>query len=211
MIAQAPMKNAGNHHFIIRHPLILAQFCSSNTANGLKISRTSMKCINQANNYMPSYAIDLFVMSQPSESDPKDHNKNYSRDAIRHQTGDQRIDDEQEAWNECCDSTNDEMDGASRKASHASTGTAGAIRPLPFPYKLHHMLEDVEKCGKEDVVSWMPNGSVFKVHKPAEFINHVVPKYFNLTKYKSFKRQLLNYGFTRLDESIDDQDIGEQT
>ena len=33
-------------------------------------------------------------------------------------------------------------------------------------------------------------------------INTVAPFYFNLTQYKSFKRQLLNYGFKRLESGI---------
>jgi hypothetical protein len=73
-------------------------------------------------------------------------------------------------------------------------------RPLPFPFKLHYMLDDVEERGIQHIVSWMPSGIAFKVHKPAEFIANVVPCYFNLTKYKSFKRQLLNYGFERIEE-----------
>jgi hypothetical protein len=72
-----------------------------------------------------------------------------------------------------------------------------AGRLLPFPHRLQHMLEDVEKRGKQDIVSWMPCGKLFKVHNPAQFVKEVAPVYFNLTQYKSFKRQLLNYGFVR--------------
>ena len=71
---------------------------------------------------------------------------------------------------------------------------------IPFPFKLHCMLDEVEERGIQNIVSWMPSGVAFKVHKPTEFIADVVPRYFNLTKYKSFKRQLLNYGFERLEE-----------
>jgi hypothetical protein len=70
-------------------------------------------------------------------------------------------------------------------------------RLLSFPYRLHRMLNDVERCGKQHIVSWMPCGSSFKVHKTTEFVRDVAPIYFSLTQYKSFKRQLINYGFTR--------------
>ena len=73
-------------------------------------------------------------------------------------------------------------------------------RPVSFPYRLHHMLEDVEKRRIDHIVSWMPGGRSFKVHKPTEFVSTVATNYFHLTKYKSFKRQLLNYGFTRADQ-----------
>lgn len=72
---------------------------------------------------------------------------------------------------------------------------------IPFPVKLHTMLENTEKQGMQHIVSWMPSGRSFKVHKPSEFVILVAPHYFVLTKYKSFKRQLLNYGFTRLDDN----------
>ena len=35
----------------------------------------------------------------------------------------------------------------------------------------------------------------FRIHNPEKFITTVAPTFFDLTKYKSFKRQLLNYNF----------------
>jgi hypothetical protein len=74
--------------------------------------------------------------------------------------------------------------------------------PVAFPFKLHYMLEDVERSGNAHIVSWMPSGRSFRVHStPSEFVRQVVPLYFKMTKYKSFKRQLVNYGFTRIEQS----------
>jgi hypothetical protein len=91
-------------------------------------------------------------------------------------------------------------------SDHADTAYKQMGRPLPFPYKLHNMLKDVEKDGKEHIVSWVPSGRSFKVHNSSEFVNQVVPFHFNLTKYKSFKRQLLNYGFMRLESGQQEDD-----
>jgi hypothetical protein len=61
---------------------------------------------------------------------------------------------------------------------------------LPFPWKLHRLLEDVEKQGKTHAVSWLPCGKAFKVHKPKEFRESVITSYFSQTKFKSFTRQV---------------------
>lgn len=71
-------------------------------------------------------------------------------------------------------------------------------RLLPFPYRLHFMLDDVAKRGKQDIVSWTPCGTMFQIHDPSRLVKDVIPTYFNMTQYKSFSRQLLNYGFTRV-------------
>ena len=70
--------------------------------------------------------------------------------------------------------------------------------PLPFPYKLHNMLEDTAKNGQDHIVSWLPHGKAFLVHRPEEFTSLVLPRYFKQTKYKSFQRQLHIYGFRRI-------------
>jgi hypothetical protein len=67
-----------------------------------------------------------------------------------------------------------------------------------FPWKLHLMLEYAEKQNYQYIVSWVKDGSAFKVHKSGEFVEKVMPKYFDQTKYDSFRRQVNMYGFTRL-------------
>lgn len=73
----------------------------------------------------------------------------------------------------------------------------------PFPVKLHEMLDQIEADGLAHVVSWQPHGRCFVVHKPKEFVNHVMPKYFKQTKMASFQRQLNLYGFNRLTGGLD--------
>jgi hypothetical protein len=58
---------------------------------------------------------------------------------------------------------------------------------VPFPWKLHEMLENAEKEGFDSVVSWLPgNTNVFQVHDIHAFVYTVVSRYFNQTKYKSY-------------------------
>ncbi|OEU22452.1 hypothetical protein FRACYDRAFT_232609 [Fragilariopsis cylindrus CCMP1102] len=70
----------------------------------------------------------------------------------------------------------------------------------PFPMKVYEMLEDADRPEKNfsHIVSWNPIGNGFKVHNKDCFTKEIVPHYFNLTKYKSFQRQLSLYGFQRI-------------
>jgi len=67
-----------------------------------------------------------------------------------------------------------------------------------FPWKLHEMLDVVEQRGETSVVSWLPGGRAFRVHNPALFVDQIMKKCFNQTKYKSFQRQLNLWGFERV-------------
>lgn len=48
---------------------------------------------------------------------------------------------------------------------------------IPFPVKLHSVLDQVEADGLAHVISWQPHGRCFVIHKPKEFVDHVMPKY----------------------------------
>lgn len=74
---------------------------------------------------------------------------------------------------------------------------------VAFPLKLHAVLDQVEADGLAHVISWQPHGRCFVVHKPKEFVDHVMPKYFRQTKLTSFQRQLNLYGFCRLTRGPD--------
>lgn len=89
---------------------------------------------------------------------------------------------------------------------------------VPFPWKLHEMLEIAEKENFANVVSWLPDHKSFKVYQTETFVRDIMPKYvsnhslwlgplsnkkliqpilpfismslqFRQTKYKSFQRQ----------------------
>ena len=44
-----------------------------------------------------------------------------------------------------------------------------------FPVKLHYMLNELEKDGMGDIVSWQPHGRCFLVHKQQQFVDNVLP------------------------------------
>jgi hypothetical protein len=60
------------------------------------------------------------------------------------------------------------------------------------------MLSSVEEDGFASVVSWQPHGRCFIVHKPKQFVDEVMPRYFKQSKLTSFQRQVNLYGFRRL-------------
>ena len=64
-----------------------------------------------------------------------------------------------------------------------------------FPVKLHKIVERCEIDGYSDIISWMPHGRSFKIHKRDAFVAKVMPRYIYITKFTSFIRQLTLYGF----------------
>lgn len=70
-----------------------------------------------------------------------------------------------------------------------------------FPAKMHAILS---RKDLEDVISWMPHGRSWRVHKPREFEIRVIPAYFEHVKFSSFVRQANGWGFQRI--TIDNRD-----
>jgi HSF-type DNA-binding len=64
-----------------------------------------------------------------------------------------------------------------------------------FPAKMHAILS---RADLHDVVSWMPHGRAWRVHKPKDFESRVIPLYFEHVKYSSFIRQANGWGFHRI-------------
>ena len=74
---------------------------------------------------------------------------------------------------------------------------------IPFPLKVQEMLADVEKQGNSHIVSWLPHGKSFRVHKEEEFVAYILPCYFNQSKLTSFTRQLYMYSFQKVQDGPD--------
>lgn len=90
----------------------------------------------------------------------------------------------------------------------ASVGGAAATPPsnngkLRFPEILHVLLQRAEDDVPRfnDVISWLPDGKSFRVHDPAAFERTVMPRFFQMTKYKSFVRQLNIWCFEMVEKS----------
>jgi hypothetical protein len=69
-----------------------------------------------------------------------------------------------------------------------------------FPFKVYRMLTKAEQEGKDDIVSFVPSGKAFRIHKQAEFATEIMPEYFTTSRLSSFQRQLNLYGFRRIGE-----------
>ncbi|KAG7340893.1 HSF-type DNA-binding protein [Nitzschia inconspicua] len=70
---------------------------------------------------------------------------------------------------------------------------------LPFPWKLYNLLEEsVLSSTMGRIISWMGDNS-FRVHDPEEFVKCVMPRFFRMSKFQSFTRQLYLYGFSKID------------
>lgn len=66
-----------------------------------------------------------------------------------------------------------------------------------FPSGMYDVLEEAEAKGHAHIISWCSDGRSFRIHDPDQMIN-ILNRYFVLTKYKSFLRQLQAYGFKRV-------------
>jgi hypothetical protein len=45
------------------------------------------------------------------------------------------------------------------------------------------MLADLERLGMDDIASFLPDGKAFIIHKNKEFVNCVMPTYFNTNNF----------------------------
>ena len=57
-----------------------------------------------------------------------------------------------------------------------------------FPWKLHMVLEESERLGFTDVISWKGDNT-FRVHNQKQFELRIMTAYFKQTQYRSFQRQ----------------------
>lgn len=77
------------------------------------------------------------------------------------------------------------------------------VKSLAFPLKLYKILEDADKEGFSDVITFLGHGKCFVVVRPERFVKEIMPKYFKTARISSFHRQLNLYGFKRVSEGTD--------
>jgi len=74
---------------------------------------------------------------------------------------------------------------------------------LSFPFKLQALLDLLELKGETNVISWLPHGRAFRVHDPNAFVQVLMARFFNMSKFSSFQRQLSLYGYLRVTNGAD--------
>jgi len=80
----------------------------------------------------------------------------------------------------------------------ASAKTVRTPRYAAFPNKLHDMLEYCEKKHLQHLACWEMGGKAFRINSIDEFQSVIIRKFFKLTKFGSFQRQLNLYSFSRI-------------
>jgi hypothetical protein len=71
-----------------------------------------------------------------------------------------------------------------------------------FPLKLFRLLECESNDSPDAIVSWILEGRAFIVRKPERFIKEIMPKYFDQTKFNSFRKQIHLYGFCLIKKGL---------
>lgn len=118
----------------------------------------------------------------------------YKRRYVQHEYHDHSRDEPppKEEGMGCSNSSNGKM----KARKHRDSATL-------FPLRLHKLLSMVETEGLSSIISWQVHGRAFKMHKPKEFVEKLMPIHFHQTKMASFRRQLNLYGFLRITQGRD--------
>ena len=87
-------------------------------------------------------------------------------------------------------------DSSADETSKSSSPSFPPIPPdLSFPWRLFRLLQDVSDTPNGDIIAWTDKGKAFQIKNQKGLEQDLLPTYFNTSKYESFRRQLLNYGF----------------
>jgi hypothetical protein len=154
-----------------------------------------------------SHRIDIDSDSTKSKSDNGLMNRSrsnvYARRCVQHDYHDHSQDDPpSEEWIACSYSSIGQMNAMLPSGSKRQNARHRDSTTL-FPLKLHKLLSMVEMEGLSSIISWQVHGRAFKIHKPKEFLEKVMPIHFHQTKIASFRRQLNLYGFLRITKGLD--------
>ena len=78
----------------------------------------------------------------------------------------------------------DHSSGGAAIVTASESNKPGSNTLTNLPLKLHALLEEAEKQGLNDVISWQNNGTAFKVHDKTRFTKELMPRYFTTTNYQ---------------------------
>ena len=88
--------------------------------------------------------------------------------------------------------------GAAHKELDKCLKKVKKFKKEKFPKVLYQLLVDATKHGNEDIICFLPHGRSFILKDIEKFETIVMPKYFKMSVWKSFRRQLNLYDFTRV-------------
>lgn len=94
----------------------------------------------------------------------------------------------------------DDQSQESPPAAGRTRGSTESIRVQKFPLKLYAILAQKEF---QEIISWMPHGRSWRVHKPSLFETRVMPLFFEYSNYHSFNRLINAWSFRRVTSGID--------
>lgn len=83
----------------------------------------------------------------------------------------------------------------SSKSLSSSLAEGNASRDPTFVVKLHMILSN---SNFESIVTWLPHGRSWRILRPKDFEQKVIPLYFRHGRYSSFMRQVNGWGFRRV-------------
>jgi hypothetical protein len=89
--------------------------------------------------------------------------------------------------------------------NHTGHLGVGDLSKHNFPPRLHYVLTEIEHDAGNlsEVAAWQPHGRCFVVKDQKRFTEEILKRYFCMTHYSSFQRQLNLYGFHRISAGKD--------
>ena len=86
-------------------------------------------------------------------------------------------------------------DSSAKNPSHSvnhDDSVLGKVREH-FPFRLYDMLEyAAADDGLRSIVTWSADGRSFSIHQKDIFMEHIVPKFFKITKFRSFVSTIIS-------------------
>jgi hypothetical protein len=194
--------------------LIATGLTAIRSANNECIFKAESKSVSKSNAVQPLACPESICQEKPKSVTKrlppglttKNHQRRFVQHHYRDHSGDNPLDKEEEMIQNTLQCVENKGSYVVRVDSEALNSVKRDPRggvPVPFPLKLHELLDAIEADGHADVLSWQPHGRSFRVHKIKEFVEKVMPRYFRQSKLTSFQRQLNLYGFARITKGQD--------
>jgi len=84
----------------------------------------------------------------------------------------------------------------SKKSEPLALPKKSSVRSFPAT-----LLSIVSNPEYDHIISWLPSGEAFSIHRRKEFESEILPKYFRQARFHSFVRKLNRWGFRRVNKN----------